>query len=618
MRFVFSLLLFLSLLGTALSPQVAGAAASGNTAGKGKSPASQTGGARSAPSSSSPAATTQSPLERLIADLTALTNDEKRATKRDNWLALEEKFSALAAKSKGDTAAQASLYHARTREQLGRRSAGKTDYREAAARYEAVAKKYPQHAVASTALYRRAVVFAYLLEDNSAAVPVLEQLIKGYPQAQEFKAAQKLLAEAQAAAKSEVKPPAVASPAPSATSSSGSAQTASEKPADAPQQPGASSVTLKKITWKGKKQRAVITLELDSSARYEYEFVPPDAEKKTPARVYLDIQGAFPSAGIKPGVVPKDLAVTRIRTGHSGDSTRIMFDCDGIVCYAVSSPKGKPQTIQLEVSKSNDIKNGISVLPQSKGDAGAGKGKRAGSTGRSEKLMEQLGLTVQTIMIDAGHGGKDPGARANDIVEDAFTLSMAKRVGALLQKKGFTVLYTRSTDVYITLQDRPDIANSKNVDLFISIHANANKDPNTRGLEIYYLDMAKTSDAAKVAARENSVSVKNISDLQFILTDLMLSTKLKESHELATCVQQGILQSLRSAKMAAVDHGVRSAPFYVLMGARMPAILVEFGYITNPDDAANLKSEKFLQQQAEGLVDGILTYKAKLAKVAPR
>jgi N-acetylmuramoyl-L-alanine amidase len=161
------------------------------------------------------------------------------------------------------------------------------------------------------------------------------------------------------------------------------------------------------------------------------------------------------------------------------------------------------------------------------------------------------------------------------------------------------------------------MANSKKADLFISIHVNANPKPGVRGLETYYLGEAKTKDAQTVAARENGVSVSKVSDLQFILTDLMLSSKVKESRHLAERVHEGILKRLRGAKLADPDNGVRSAPFYVLMGARMPAILVEFGYISNKDDAANLKNDAFLQRQAEGLVQGIKQYKADLAKAIP-
>ncbi|MDL2267469.1 N-acetylmuramoyl-L-alanine amidase, partial [Desulfovibrio sp. OttesenSCG-928-G15] len=155
------------------------------------------------------------------------------------------------------------------------------------------------------------------------------------------------------------------------------------------------------------------------------------------------------------------------------------------------------------------------------------------------------------------------------------------------------------------------------VDLFVSIHVNANPKNTVYGLETYYLSEARSKDAAVVAARENGVSIANISDLQFILTDLMLSTKLKESRHLAKCVHNGILNRLKNAKLAAFDNGVRSAPFYVLMGARMPAILVEFGYISNERDCANLRDEAFIQRQAEGVVRGIVQYRSEIASLVP-
>lgn len=390
-------------------------------------------------------------LQKLVAEFEALDDNPARGSRRDLWLALEDKFAALAAKNKDDVGAGAAFYHARVREELGRRSFLPADHREAVARFASVAVRYPKYRVASESLHRQADILAHRLAEGKTAIPVLKALIKGYPKAKELPEARKLLARLEA-------------------------------------QPG---------------------------------------ERETPA----------------------------IASGGAGQ--------------------------------------------------------------KAESVMEQLGLTVRTIMIDAGHGGNDPGAQASEITEKQFTLAMAKRVGALLQKEGFTVLYTRATDKYFSLQTRPDIANGKKADLFISIHVNANTKPGIRGLETYYLDEAKTQDAATVAARENGVSVKNISDLQFILTDLVLSSKVKESHHLASCVHNGILNRLRVVKYAAPDNGVRSAPFYVLVGARMPAILVEFGYITNKYDAANLKNETYLQRQAEGLVQGVLRYRAELAKAVP-
>ncbi len=239
---------------------------------------------------------------------------------------------------------------------------------------------------------------------------------------------------------------------------------------------------------------------------------------------------------------------------------------------------------------------------------------KATNTNQKGTLAQQLGLTVRTIMLDPGHGGKDPGTTANTIQESLFTMQMAKKVSAALEAQGFTVILTRANDSYISLQDRPLMANAQKADLFISLHANANANPAIQGLETYYLDTAKSKDAALAAARENGIDVGGVSDLQFILSDLTGNSKRNESHKLASMVQKEILKRAASGKQAMVDNGVRSAPFYVLMGAKMPAILVEFGYVTNTDDAASLRSDRFLQLQAAGLADAVSAYKRAVEK----
>lgn len=537
----------------------------------------------------------QSPLQQLMQQFDALLKDEKRNTRRDAWISMEDRFRTLERKSKGDSAARAAFYHARSRQELARRSFLDADHKEAATRFSSTADKYSAYSVAPAALYRQGYILHKHLNDHASAVTSLERLIKGYPNAKGIEDARKLLAQAKRA---------VSAPAPAVKNASGEKSVAAKD-----------SVKLKSIRWKGKGQKAIITLELDSSTEYEYSFIPSDSAKKKPGLLHLDIAGAVPSDKIKSGLKPQNLIVSRIRTSKSNEGVRVTFDCDDIRCYAVTTRPQEPQVIQIEVSRKDDIKDGIRVANAKASGKGAQKGGAAKS---QDAVMKQLGLTVETIMLDAGHGGKDPGAIANNFQEKRFTLAMAKRVGALLQKEGFKVLYTRSNNTFISLQGRPDIANTKKADLFISIHVNANPNSEVRGLETYYLDSAKSQDAATVAARENAVSVKNISDLQFILTDLVLSSKLAESLHLAKCIHGSILKSLRAAKLSSVDNGVRSAPFYVLMGARMPAILVEFGYITNTQDAANLRSDAYLQRQAEGLVQGIKKYKQELARITQK
>ncbi len=237
------------------------------------------------------------------------------------------------------------------------------------------------------------------------------------------------------------------------------------------------------------------------------------------------------------------------------------------------------------------------------------------SKAQAENLLEALGLKIGVIMIDPGHGGKDPGGMANGLVEKDVNLRFAKILGRKLTEAGFTVLYTREKDVFIPLEERTAMANLKKADLFISIHCNAFPTARISGLETYYLDLAKSDESVRVAARENAVSTKKISDLQFILTDLMLSAKTKESRELAASVHETMVQNLRR-HYTIKDLGVRSAPFYVLMGAHMPSILVELGYMTHPDEAKRLKSETYLERQAAGLVEGVKAYQKSISRYA--
>lgn len=241
----------------------------------------------------------------------------------------------------------------------------------------------------------------------------------------------------------------------------------------------------------------------------------------------------------------------------------------------------------------------IAVTPKQK--------KYAGS------LVEQLGLKVRTIMIDPGHGGKDPGAVANGVREKDINLRMAKILGKMLSAQGFEVHYTRTTDKFIPLEERTAMANAKNADLFISLHCNAYKDASAKGLEVYYLNLATDAQAVRVAARENGVSAKKISDMQFILSDLMLNSKINESRQMAALVEKETLRVMRP-KYQLASHGSKGAFFYVLTGARMPSVLVELGYLTNPAEAAKLNSDEYLTAMAKGLTAGIVAYKDKLEK----
>ncbi|RUM34017.1 MAG: hypothetical protein DSY50_07100 [Desulfobulbus sp.] len=227
----------------------------------------------------------------------------------------------------------------------------------------------------------------------------------------------------------------------------------------------------------------------------------------------------------------------------------------------------------------------------------------------SLSLAQQLGLGIHRIVIDPGHGGKDPGAMANHLQEKDIVLSVARRTAKILRKKyNYEVILTRERDVFIPLEERTAIANTKNADLFVSIHVNAHPKKTTRGVETFYLNLATNTEAMRVAARENATSTHNISEMQDILSDLMQNAKIKESSRLAEAVQSTLVNGMKQHHFHMTSLGVKQAPFYVLIGAEMPAVLAEISFITNPEEAKLLKDVNYLQAIAEEIAAGVANY----------
>jgi N-acetylmuramoyl-L-alanine amidase len=221
---------------------------------------------------------------------------------------------------------------------------------------------------------------------------------------------------------------------------------------------------------------------------------------------------------------------------------------------------------------------------------------------------------VQSVFLDAGHGGKDPGTSHNGLVERDVTLDVAKRVGNLLRRKGIDVQYSRESDVHISLEQRTRMANKARADLFVSLHLNASNDAYAGGFETYYLDIAGNRDAARLATLENIGSDKKLGDMTAILTDFMLSARTQESRQLARALQHATLARLGKLRYPTRDGGVRAAPLHVLIGSNMPAVLVELGYCSNREEARRLAGTAYRQSLAEGIAEGILAYRAGLLR----
>lgn len=230
-------------------------------------------------------------------------------------------------------------------------------------------------------------------------------------------------------------------------------------------------------------------------------------------------------------------------------------------------------------------------------------------------MIRVLGLKVGKIVLDAGHGGHDTGTIGPDgLREKDLVLDVAQRLGALIEERlGSEVIYTRSDDTFIPLERRTEIANQAKADLFLSIHANSSPLASVAGVETYYLNFTTSKSALEVAARENSGSEKSIFELQDLLQKIALKDKVEESREFATRIQSAMYSFSVKNDPHARDRGIRKAPFVVLIGASMPSVLAEIGFISNSHDEATMNRPEYRQRLAEALYKGLSNYASTLS-----
>jgi N-acetylmuramoyl-L-alanine amidase len=233
-------------------------------------------------------------------------------------------------------------------------------------------------------------------------------------------------------------------------------------------------------------------------------------------------------------------------------------------------------------------------------------------------LTRALGLKIGRIVIDAGHGGHDTGTIGpTGLMEKDLCLDVALRLGKIIQQRlpGADIVYTRSDDTFIPLEDRTRLANEAKADLFISIHANSSQDHAARGIETYYLNLKGSAEAMEVASRENAVSQDGIHDLEELVKKIARTDKIDESREFAEDIQDSLSKRIQKASKTVKNRGVRKAPFVVLIGADMPSILTEISFLSNPADEQLLKKPDYRQRVAEGLYQGVASYLKSLNSV---
>ena len=323
---------------------------------------------------------------------------------------------------------------------------------------------------------------------------------------------------------------------------------------------------------------------------------------KKPARVTLDFHNTFLTkkarAKIGRKAFPGSVTIKEFKDGK----LTITLNMDLLKEYKVLTLE-KPHRIVLDLypasGKPRQVKGKAPTLTQPPAPI---------STSKPPTVKPGEGLL---IVLDPGHGGKDPGAlgrrgtREKDIV-----LKISKQLKAMIKKElgGAKVLMTREKDVFIELEDRAEFANKKNADLFVSIHVNSHPKRSVKGLELYHFGEASDPRSLEVAARENGTPLeKNGPAWQFILADKLNDKKIEESQDLAWTTKKSLVGHLKK-HYKVKDHGVKTAPFFVLRMTTMPSILAEIAFVSNPTEEKLLKSKTYQRRVAEGILEGIKAY----------
>lgn len=532
-------------------------------------------------------------------DYQRLIRSSQLQRQRSNWEELINRFARFVEKTPNHEDVDKALFlKAKTWEGLSKAAWSKKDVRRAIKNYLVLAERYPDSNLADDALFHAAELADKRLNDKASAYAYYQQLVDQLPQSDMSADAHERLSEL---------------PKPKIT-----VQRQVTKVKQAP----ATKPRLANIRYWTGPQYTRVVLDLTTTVAAE-----PHLLKGQSPRLYFDLAATQLAAKLKTELQINNGLVRRVRASQfDRQNTRVVIDLyraseyklttldnpyriviDILGQASLASPKKKQPVITAKPSSADDsiasILDNVSTsppvihVPQQSKDNG-----------------------LRLIVVDAGHGGKDPGAVGpRKVLEKNVTLELAKRLAKRLRKDlGVKVLLTRSTDKFIELRERTAYANRVGADLFISLHANANKNRKAYGLETYFLNLSKNNQAAEVAARENGTSLQDVSNLEAILFDLMANAKINESSRLAAEVQQAMVSGLRPHYSKIKDMGVRQGPFHVLLGATMPSVLVEAAFISNKREEKRLNSRDYQERVAAAIVKGVKNYSATINQVARR
>jgi len=501
---------------------------------------------------------------RAEQDYNRLRGKPARMKYRDNWLKCIAKFKNVCAHDPHGPWASVSLYMAgKLYRELYGLSFRKADRQQALAQFEAIISTYPK-----SSYYEKALVAKSSMGQGNVKPGLLEKkqpdAIAGIIRESAVKAA------------------------------------ATQKSTFAQNQ-GYSKIT--GIRFWSNPSYTRIVVDADKEMVFTNRLLKQDPSIGKPQRLYVDLSRSRLGNGLNKLLPINDHLLTNVRAGqYTQDAVRVVVDIKSFKTYKIFSLKN-PFRIVIDVwgmdqneayaKTGNDLKtkNNARIVPSA--------------------LAKQFALGVRRVIIDPGHGGRDYGAPGyyKGVHEKNIVLEIAKKLAVKMRSQlKCEVILTRSTDKFLTLEERTAIANTKNGDLFISIHTNSVKDRRAYGIETYFLNLATDDDAILVAARENATSTKNISDLQSILNDLMQNAKINESSRLAGYVQASLCSQMKKKYSNVKNKGVKQAPFYVLLGAQMPAILIETSFISNSRECKRLRSSAYQERLCDAIIKGVSAY----------
>lgn len=355
------------------------------------------------------------------------------------------------------------------------------------------------------------------------------------------------------------------------------------------------------------KELTRVMLDLSQEVKFAVRRLKEDPAKRLPARIFIDITGARLALTSKEPLSVEDGTLKQVRVGQfSSDVVRVVLDLEQLRAHNVFVT-AVPARLVVDIAGAGPQ----GKLPPRDLPAKSEPSALARRTVSAAKPESAPPLTaLRKIVLDPGHGGKDPGAiGVGGVAEKDITLSVARKLAHKLRAElGVKVILTRNDDRYVPLEDRTALANQEDADLFISLHMNASPNPEARGIETYYLDNTTDEAAIRLAARENRTSRRNISDLQFILSDMLQNVKLEDSITLAHRLQTALVAGLSRVMSDVRDLGVKKALFHVLVGARMPSVLVEMAFISHRMEGAAMIQDRVQESMVGALFEGIQKY----------